>query len=44
MNAHVLMSLFNELGEKVMTCEACQAFYPFFATSFIYSIIQEHKC
>ena len=41
MSAHVLLNLFNEL-EKVIKCEACRAFYLFFATSLINSIIQEH--
>ena len=41
MSAHVLLNLLNELGIK---CEACQAFYLFFATSLINSIIQEHEC
>ena len=35
MSAHVLLNLLNELG---------RAFYLFFATSFINSIIQEHEC
>ena len=39
MSAHVLLNLLNELG-----CEACLAFYFFFATSLINSIIQEHEC
>ena len=43
MSAHVLLNLLNELG-KVIKCKACQAFYIFFATSLINSIIQEHKC
>ena len=29
---------------KVVMCEACRAFYFFFATSSINSIIQEHEC
>ena len=41
MNAHVLLKLLNELGKRVK-CEACQAFYLFFTTSLINSIIQEH--
>ena len=32
MSAHVLLILLNELG-KVIKCEACRAFYLFFATS-----------
>ena len=43
MSAHVLLNLLNELGEKVK-CEACRAFYLFFATSLINSKIQEHEC
>ena len=43
MSAHVLLNLLNELG-KVIKCEACRAFYYFFATSLINSIIQEHEC
>ena len=43
MSAHVLLNLLNELGKKIK-CEACQAFYLFFATSLINSIIQEHEC
>ena len=34
MSAHVLLNLLNELG-KVIKCEACRAFYRFFATSLI---------
>ena len=29
---------------KEITCEACRAFYLFFATSLINLIIQEHEC
>ena len=43
MSAHVLLYLLNEL-EKRDKCEACRAFYLFFATSLINSIIQEHDC
>ena len=43
MSAYVLLNLFNELGEEI-ECEACRAFYLFFATSLINSIIQEHEC
>ena len=42
MSAHVLLILLNEL-EKEIKCEACRAFYLFFATSLINSIIQEHE-
>ena len=41
MSAHVLLNLLNEFGKK---CESCRAFYYFFATSLINSIIQEHEC
>ena len=34
MRAHVLLNLLNVLG-KVIKCEACRAFYYFFATSLI---------
>ena len=53
MSAHVLLNLLNELGKrdkmqtswgKEIKCEACRAFYLFFATSLINSIIQEHEC
>ena len=30
-SAHVLLNLLNELGKRAK-CEACQAFYIFFAT------------
>ena len=43
MSAHVLLILLNELGKRDK-CEACRAFYLFFATSLINSIIQEHEC
>ena len=43
MSAHVLLNLLNEL-EKVIKCEACRAFYLFFATSLINSITHEHEC
>ena len=43
MSVHVLMNLLNELWKEI-NCEACRAFYLFFATSFISSIIQEHEC
>ena len=42
-NAHVILNLLNKLG-KVIKCEACRAFYCFFSTSLINSIIQEHEC
>ena len=37
MSAHVLLNLLNEVGKSL-------AFYLFFATSLINSIIQEHEC
>ena len=43
MSAHVLLNLINELGKEIK-CEACRAFYLFFATSLINSIIQENEC
>ena len=43
MSAHVLLNLLNELRKKEIKCEACRAFYLFFATSSINSIMQEHK-
>ena len=43
MSAHVLLNLINELG-KSDKCEACRAFYLFFTTSVINSIIQEQEC
>ena len=39
MRAHVLLILGKEIK-----CEACRAFYLFFATSLINAIIQEHEC
>ena len=42
MSAHVLFILLNELGKQTKY-EACRAFYLFFATSLINSIIQEHE-
>ena len=43
MSTYVLLYLLNEL-EKEIKCEECLAFYLFFATSLIKSIIQEHEC
>ena len=43
MCAHVLLNLLNELGKEIK-CKACQAFYLFFTTSLINSIIHEHEC
>ena len=42
MSAQVLLNLLNELG-KSYKYEACQAFYPFFPTSLINSLIHEHE-
>ena len=42
MSAHVLLNLLDELRKRDK-CEACGAFYLFFATSVINSIILEHK-
>ena len=44
MSAHVLLNLLNKLGKKEIKCEACRAFYLFFATILINSIIHEHEC
>ena len=43
MRVHVLLNLINELGKEIK-CDACRAFYLFFATSLINSIIQEQEC
>ena len=43
MSAHVLLNLSNELRKRDKIW-ACRAFYLFFATSLINSIIQEHEC
>ena len=43
MSAHVLLNLLKELGKEIKY-EACQAFYLFFPTSLINSIIQGHEC
>ena len=42
-SAHVLLNLLTSLGKEIK-CEAYQAFYLFFTTSLINSIIQEHEC
>ena len=42
MSANVLLNLSHELGG--IKCEACRAFYLFFATSLINSIMQEYEC
>ena len=43
MSVYVLLTLLNEMGKEIK-CEACRAFYLFFATSLINSIKQEHQC
>ena len=43
MSTRVVLNLLNELGGKEIKCEACQAFYLFFATSLINSIKQEQE-
>ena len=40
MNAHVLLNLLNKLGKS----HKIRAFYHFFPTSLINSIIQKHEC
>ena len=42
MSAHVLLNLLNELRKRDKM-QACRAFYLFFATSLINSILMEHK-
>ena len=41
MSAHILLILLNKLGKKIK-CSASLAFYLFFETSSIKSIVQEH--
>ena len=43
MSVHVLLNLVNELGKRDKML-VCGAFYLFFATSLINSIIQEQEC
>ena len=43
MSAHVLLNLLNELGKRDKM-RGLRAFYLFFATSLINSIIQELEC
>ena len=43
MSAHVLFYYLTSWGKEIK-CEACKAFYLFFTTSLINSIIQEHEC
>ena len=42
MSAHVLLNYMS--WGKEIKCEACRAFYLFFATSLINLIIKEHEC
>ena len=42
MSAHVLLNVLNDFGKSDKR-EACRAFYHFFATSLINSIIQGHE-
>ena len=42
-SAHILL-IYQTSWRKEIKCEACRAFYLFFATSLINSIIQEHEC
>ena len=43
MSAHVLLNLLTSWGKEIKY-EARRAFYIFFATSLINSIMQEHEC
>ena len=43
MSAHVFIELMKRVGKEIK-CEACRAFYLFFETSLINSIIREHEC
>ena len=43
MSAQVLLNLLYELGEEIK-CEACRAFYRFFASSLLNSIKHEQSC
>ena len=43
MSAHVLLNLLSELGKRD-EMRGLPSIYPFFATSLINSIIQEHEC
>ena len=42
MNAHVLLNLLS--WGKGIKCEACQAFYRFFAASLVDLIILDNEC
>ena len=39
-----LIEFIKRVGEKEIKCEACRAFYRFFATSLVNSIMQEQEC
>ena len=43
MNAHVLLNYLTSCGKEIKY-KACRAFYPFFVTSLISTIIQAHEC
>ena len=43
MSARVLLNYETSWGKEIK-CEACRAFYLFFATSLINSIIKEQEC
>ena len=43
MSAHVLLNLLTSCGKEIK-CEVYRAFYHFFTTSLINSIIQENEC
>ena len=43
MSVHVLFNSLNKLGKRDKM-RACRAFYRFFATSLINTIIQEQEC
>ena len=44
MSAHILLNLLNELGKRDKMRGLPSILSPFFATSLINSIIQEHEC
>ena len=44
MSAHVLLNLLNKLRKSNKKFKACLAFYRFFATSLINSIIHQYEC
>ena len=43
MSSHVLLNLLMNRGKEVK-CKPCRAFYLFFATSLINSIIHKQEC